>query len=89
MNVCDWILTEQCHAVVDYFTDPFWWWLFWGGAVAAGAIVLGWLFPALRSVTAAVVVAVAVGLTAYRKGGNDARLRWRQIIHLASLLTDL
>jgi hypothetical protein len=65
--------------VVDYFTlSPFWYYLFWGIVIAAGATVAAWFFPVLRSLAGAIVLAVAGGLFAYRKGELDAEARERQ-----------
>lgn len=62
--------------VVGFFTlSPFWLYLVYGLAIIACALVLSWLFPVLRSLAGAVVVAVVGMLYAYRKGEKDAERR--------------
>jgi hypothetical protein len=62
--------------VVDFFTvSPFWLYLFWGVVISVGAAALAWLFPVLRSLSGAVILAIAGMLYAYRKGELDAQKR--------------
>lgn len=62
--------------VVAFFTlSPFWEYLLWGVAICIGALLLGWLFPVLRSLSGAVIVAIVGMLYAYRRGENDAAKR--------------
>jgi hypothetical protein len=53
------------------FISPFWFWVFTGAWVTALAFVVGWAFPPLRSFAGAVVLAVIVGLTGYRRAEHD------------------
>jgi hypothetical protein len=63
-------------SVIDFFTiSPFWFYLFWGVVIALAAAALAWLFPVLRSLSGAVIVAIAGMLYAYRKGETDAQRR--------------
>jgi hypothetical protein len=65
--------------VVDFFTiSPFWLYLFWGVVIALAAAALAWLFPVLRSLSGAVILAIAGMLYAYRKGETDAKRRERE-----------
>jgi hypothetical protein len=67
------------QGVVDYFTvSPFWHYLFWGVVISLGAAALAWLFPVLRSLSGAVILAIAGMLYAYRKGETDAQRRERE-----------
>jgi membrane protein implicated in regulation of membrane protease activity len=65
--------------IVSFFTvSPFWFYLFWGVVLILGALLLGWLFPVLRSLTSAVVLAIIGMLVAYRRGETDAQQRARE-----------
>jgi hypothetical protein len=67
------------QSIVDYFTlSPFWFYLFWGVVIALGSAALAWLFPVLRSLSGAVILAIAGMLYAYRKGELDAQKRERE-----------
>lgn len=76
----DWLgLPQIWDQVVDFFTiSAFWYYLFWGVVIAAGSLLLAYLFPPLRSLAGAIVVAIATGLFAYRRGEKDAEERERK-----------
>lgn len=62
--------------VVSYFSvSAFWLYLFYGALIIVGAAALAWLFPVLRSLAGAVIVAVVGMLYAYRRGEKDAEKR--------------
>lgn len=64
--------------IVEFFTiSPFWSYLFWGVVISFGAAALAWFFPVLRSLAGAIILAIAGGLFAYRKGETDAIRRER------------
>lgn len=63
-------------SIVDFFmVSPFWYYLFWGVVISAGATALAWFFPPLRSLAGAIVLAVSVGLTGYRRAEYDTEKR--------------
>jgi hypothetical protein len=64
----DFILTHLPHLP---YISPFWYWLSWGALATAVAFVIGWAFPALRSFSGAVILAVIAGLSGYRRGEYD------------------
>jgi hypothetical protein len=65
--------------IVDYFSiSPWWMYLFWGVVISLGAAALAWLFPVLRSLSGAVILAIGGMLYAYRKGETDAQRRERE-----------
>lgn len=55
------------------YVSPFYFWLFWGVVVSAIAGVIGWGFPVLRGVSAAVIMSVIAGLTGYQRGYYDRK----------------
>lgn len=68
-------LDGPCHHLVDYLTDPFWFYLFCGCIAIAIASFLGWFFDVLRPISGAAIISIILGLFAYRKGENDQAKR--------------
>lgn len=73
----DWLgVPALWDQVVDFFTiSPFWLYLFYGVLIIVGAAAAAWLFPVLRSLSGAAIVATIFGLFSYRRGEKDAEAR--------------
>ncbi|MCC6889606.1 MAG: hypothetical protein IT536_13815 [Hyphomicrobiales bacterium] len=62
--------------IAAYFAvSAFWRYLGYGALIVIAAAALGWLFPVLRSLAGAVIVATVGMLVAYRRGEQDAQKR--------------
>ena len=61
--------------IIDYFASDWWLYAFYGALIIAVAAVLAWMFPVLRSLSSAVILATGAALYAYRRGEADAKAR--------------
>jgi hypothetical protein len=68
-----WLWQSAYDFIVGHlpYLSPFWYWTAWGAVATFVAVVIGWGFPALRSFSAAIIMAVAAGLTGYQRGRYD------------------
>jgi len=70
-------VTSRFFGLFDYFTDPFWAWLWIGVAVfvVVSAVVyfFGSYFTWLRPIGGVILLVVTMGLYSYRRGEKDAR----------------